>query len=331
MTEPSHSEDPCWHQYPNYRTDQSNGTITYHFNPTAKHSLVRKHVVHRIQTAKLHSHKTPWTCPLSLKTLHISSVHSGGLPSPPVDNEHDQTHNFTDHGDSHLVVSPTPTPTEETSKDSRFASELVAHALQKISDHQACSKGINADSVTSADQENDSDIDLPNAQDLRQKIADLTAEKHRLFQIMKSKMQEDDEDGQEEREMTPVSQITVCSSASENEKENTRMERPIERSPQPAVPSSSSKPTSPSTSTERLPIYRSRPLSDRGYYHHQFHAPPSHHHHLPPRSMYGAPSYRGRRDGYFPRSLPPSMRPGPYGPPSPYRRRPPVLDRRPRY
>lgn len=291
----SHSEDPCWHQYPNYRTDHSNGTVTYHFNPTAKHSLVRKHVVHRIQTAKLHSHKTPSTCSLSLKTLHISSVHSGGLPSPPVDNDHDHTHDFTGQEESHLVVSPTPTPTEETSKDSRFASELVAHALQKLSDNQACSKDMalfDADSVISADQENDNDIDLLNAQDLRQKIADLTAEKHRLFQLMKSKMQEDDEDCQEAREMTPVSQFTVGSSTSENEKENTGIERPIERSPQPAASSSSSKPTSPSTSTERLPMHRSRPLSDRGYYHHQFHAPPSHHHHLPPRSMYGAPSYR---------------------------------------
>ncbi|KAI8578743.1 hypothetical protein K450DRAFT_245291 [Umbelopsis ramanniana AG] len=330
MTDPSHSEDSCWHPYPNYRTDHSNGTVTYHFNPTAKHSLVRKHVVSRIQTAKLQSHKPPSTSPLSLKTLHISSIHSGGLPSPPVDNDHDHTHNFPNHEDSHLVVSPTPTPTEETSKDNRFASELVAHALQRLSDNQACSKDVDPHNVTSGEQEDESDIDLPNAQDLRQKIADLTAEKHRLFQLMKSKMQQDiehdDDDTACQRGLTPVSEVTVCSNPSENEKENT--ERPNQRSPQPAA-ASSSKPTSTSsTSTERPSMYRSRPLSDRGYYHHQFHAPPSHHH-LPPRSMYGAPSYRGRRDGYFPR--PPSMRPSPYGPPSPYRRRSPVLDRRPRY
>ncbi|KAI9289694.1 hypothetical protein BC943DRAFT_314959 [Umbelopsis sp. AD052] len=310
-----HSEDSCWHSYPNYRTDHSNGTVTYHFNPTAKHSLVRKHVVSRIQTAKLQSPKPPST--LSLKTLHISNIHSGGLPSPPVDHDHDNTHNFSNHEESHNVVSPTPTPTEEISKDNRFASELVAHALQKLSNHQACSKDM--EPHTSDDQE--SDIDLPNAQDLRQKIADLTAEKHRLFQLMKSKMQEDDDSAcQGERELTPVSEVTVCSNASENEKENT--ERPNERSPAAAAPCS--KPTSPSTSTERPSMYRTRPLSDRGYYHHQFHAPPPHH-----RSMYGAPSYRGRREGYFPR--PPSMRPSPYGPPSPYRRRSPALDRRPRY
>ncbi|KAH8547986.1 hypothetical protein BGW37DRAFT_470544 [Umbelopsis sp. PMI_123] len=301
MTDPSHSEDSCSQRYPNHRADHSNGTITYHFNPTAKHSLVRKHVVQRIQTAKHHSHKTPSTSTLSLKTLQISSLHSGGLPSPPVDSDHDQTQDFSGNEESQQVVSPTPTPTEENQNDNQFASELVARALQKLSDSQACTKEQHLISHTgsSAIEENDSDINLPDAQHLRQKIADLTAEKHRLFQLMKSKMQEDNEQeddlaSQEERELSPVSEVTVCSAPSENEKENTRIERQIER-PSYSASTSSSKTTSISSntsSTERPPMYRSRPLSDRGYYHHQFHAP-SPHHHLPPRSMYGAaPSYR---------------------------------------
>ncbi|GAB5591973.1 hypothetical protein Unana1_06873 [Umbelopsis nana] len=301
--------------------DHSNGTVTYHFNPTAKHSLVRKHVVQRIQTAKQHSHNLKSTPSLSLKPIRTSALSSGGLPSPPVEFDHPHFPDFSANNENDLVVSPTPTPTEEVLKDCGFTSELVAHALQKLSNKQASltDEDSNSGSASSKEDEQDSDIELLDEQHIRQKIADLTAEKHRLFQLMKSKIQEP----VHEESSSPSCPANASSSrsSSENEKENSLTERPMDRPSQ----TPSSKPTYPSpSSSTRPPMYRSRPLSDRGYHHH-IHAPP------PPRSMYG-PFHRDRRIGYSPRSPPPPhMRPSPYGPPPGVYRRRATLDRWPRY
>lgn len=295
MEDSSPSRDVmCPPNHSNHRMNHRKDTVTYHFNPTEKHSLVRKHVVHRIQTAIQHSHKSKSTSPLSLTPIQTSALSSGGLPSPPVEADHDQVHSFSAKEQNHLVVSPTPTPTEEIQKDNRFTSELVAHALQKLSNKQACLTNEDLNGSCSKNEVNE-DTELPDVQDtelldeqvIRQKIADLTAEKHRLFQLMKSKIQDpaqEESSYRQEQEALPACETSLSSSSSsnDNEKENSRIERSIDRSShQPTTKSSSPSPSG------RPPMYRSRPLSDRGYYHHHFHAPPP----LPPRSMYG-PSYR---------------------------------------
>ncbi|KAJ2960452.1 hypothetical protein NQZ79_g4216 [Umbelopsis isabellina] len=293
--------------------------ITYHFNPTEKHSLVKRHVSHCIQTAKRQSRESSSSHTLSLTPIN-TSMNSGGLPSPPVEADHEASHDFSGNKYAH-IVSPTATPTEEQQRDARFNDNVVACVLQKLKDERPCSPDEDASNSPTA-QNTDQDSNLPDEEDIRQKIADLTAEKHRLFQLMKSKMQ-----GTSETSTSETSEEDQCSSQnleshnpsatlSDNEKENSSIERTEE-----TMSNTSTKPASSSSSSPRPQAYRSRPLSDRGY-HHPYRPSPS------SRSTYNG-AYRCHRIDYSPRFAPP-MRQNPYGAPPPlaYRRRP-ALDRRP--
>lgn len=249
--------------------------ITYHFNPTEKHSLVKRHVSQCIQTAKRHSRESSSNHILSLAPIN-TSINSGGLPSPPVEADHETSQDFSENKYAH-IVSPTATPTEEQQRDVKFNDNVVACVVQKLKDERPCSPDDEDSSNGPTVHNTDQGANLPDEEDIRQKIADLTAEKHRLFQLMKSKMQ-----GTTERRTSETSEEDTCtvqnqeihnSSATlcDNEKENSSVERTEE-----AMSNTlSTKPTSPSSSSPRPQPYRSRPLSDRGYHHHPYRPSPS--------------------------------------------------------
>jgi hypothetical protein len=247
-----------WHDWPA-------PTITYHFNPTEKHSLVKRHVSHCLQTAKRPSRESSSNHTLSLTPIN-STVNSGGLPSPPVEADHELSNDFSGNKYAH-IVSPTPTPTEERQSDDRFNDNVVACVLQKLNHERPCSPHEHSGHSLTV-EDTDHDASMPDEEHIRQKIADLTAEKHRLFQLMKSKMQGTPEtalpDTSEEDQSSIQNQATHNNSAtaSDNEKENSSIERTEEGMSHP----SSTKP-SPSSASPRPQTYRSRPLSDRGYHH----------------------------------------------------------------